>query len=261
MTLIVIMHSRSATINLSGGQDIDVTADVEGEIKYLDFYSYTNTVLEDNPQGYTLIEEDDGSLLYTALEEDFGASEDNNSLQLSTSLFPFNDHIMPIEILASEPIDITKFEILVNDVVTTSIGYDSPGGLYSNGKLKNKIYYVKLGPLSGGNYSNTVNITISTEGWPEGQSIRIHPLFVYDYMRNSSDSDYKGFFCKETTLIGKINELDINNDFNYIYQPPENTKITNPLSPSSYFNNNHFCNKFTISQISKIDIQTLNVRS
>ena len=167
---------------------------------------------------------------------------------------------MPIEILASEPIDITKFEILVDNNVATPIGYDKPGDLYLGGKLKNKIYYVKLN-LSGGNYSNTIEIKISTEGWPEGQSIRIHPLFVYDYMRNSTDSDYKGFFCVEETLIKKICELDINNDFNYIYQPPEDTKITNPLSPSSYFNNNHFCNKFTISQISKIDIQTLNVRS
>ena len=246
----------SATINLSGGQNIDVTAKVEGEIKYLDFYSYTNTALKDNPQGYTLIEEDDGSLLYTADKEDFG----NNSLQLSTSLFPFNDHIMPIEILASEPIDITKFEILVDGNVATPIGYDKPEDLYLGGKLKNKIYYVKLN-LSRGNYSNTIEIKVSTLGWPKGQSIRIYPLFVYDYMRNSTDSDYKGFSCVEETLIKKISKLDINNDFNYIYQPPADTKITNPLSPSSYFNNNHFCNKFTISQISKIDIQTLNVRS
>ena len=144
--------------------------------------------------------------------------------------------------------------------MATPIGYDSPEDLYSSGKLKNKIYYIKLN-LSGGNYSNSVDITISTKDWPKGQSIRIHPLFVYDYMRNSSDSDYKGFFCDEDTLIEKIDAFDINKDFNYIYQPSEDTKITNPLSPSSYFNSNHFCNKFTISQISKIGIQTLNVRS
>ena len=57
---------------------------------------------------------------------------------------------------------------------------------------------------------------------------------------------------KVKDLQGKSHTL---NAFDYSYEVPEDDQILNPLDPISFYNENHICNKFLLSQIESIDIR------
>lgn len=53
-------------------------------------------------------------------------------------------------------------------------------------------------------------------------------------------------------LLERIQELNIDNNFNFAYEVPESDLIANPLDSKAFFNPNHIYNKYTIPQIANI---------
>lgn len=108
--------------------------------------------------------------------------------------------------------------------------------------------------------------------WSEGQdfpmlSLEMSELTLYDlgfgYVDQNEKQDYYGYVDQglsgtykitEQDLLDKIQELDYDSEFNYLYEIPEKKLIKNPLLSSSFFNLNHVYNRFTIAQSKKPEI-------
>jgi hypothetical protein len=67
---------------------------------------------------------------------------------------------------------------------------------------------------------------------------------TFRYVKNPLLSD--DLFCE---VKEKIRRLDDEGLYNYAFKPSSNDLIKDPLVPSSYFENNHPFNKFTIAQL------------
>ena len=62
------------------------------------------------------------------------------------------------------------------------------------------------------------------------------------------NKDYYDFGDNSNSVYQKMKELDYDNEFNYLYEIPENKMIKNPLKATSFLNVNHVYNKFTICE-------------
>ena len=67
-----------------------------------------------------------------------------------------------------------------------------------------------------------------------------------NYKDLQQDYDIK---VQANNVIGKMKEIDSNNIFNWCYKVQNTDKVLHPTAPSSFWNTNHICNKYTIPMI------------
>ena len=67
-----------------------------------------------------------------------------------------------------------------------------------------------------------------------------------NYKDLQQDYDIK---AQANNVIGKMKEIDSNNIFNWCYKVQNTDKVLHPTAPSSFWNTNHICNKYTIPMI------------
>ena len=73
-------------------------------------------------------------------------------------------------------------------------------------------------------------------------SLVLSTLMMYEYNDQIPSSVDNG------SLYDKIDKLDYDHEFNYLYEIPEKKMIKNPLKAESFLNVNHVYNKFTICE-------------
>lgn len=78
----------------------------------------------------------------------------------------------------------------------------------------------------------------------------ISSLVISDMMKYT----YNDQIQADQGLLQKIESLDYDNEFNYLYDIPEKNMIVNPLVAESFFNKNHVYNPFTIAEAKKPEI-------
>lgn len=98
-------------------------------------------------------------------------------------------------------------------------------------------YFFKL-PTSSG----TLAVTLGNLIRSDIKIITLNKLYCYDKPEAISPSD----FVRYEELIP---QFDIDNQFQYVYDIPENVLIEDPLDPYSFLNPYHIYNKFTICQL------------
>ena len=86
-------------------------------------------------------------------------------------------------------------------------------------------------------------------------------IFPYKYVGEDTKLGAEdGLHIDEATILAEINKWDTSHLFDYTYQPNRDTIIKSPLLAKNYFNKSHFCNAFTIPQVSEFKIKVMNVR-
>jgi hypothetical protein len=85
------------------------------------------------------------------------------------------------------------------------------------------------------------------------------PIYKYDKLTDLVDKTKANMSAVSVVDVeNKLKELDVNNLYNYTYQPEEGNVINNPLSAASFLNDNHIYNKFTICQPRASGIEIIN---
>ena len=89
--------------------------------------------------------------------------------------------------------------------------------------------------------------------------ITLLPIYKYNRLTDLVDSTKANMSAVAVGDIeARLMELDSNNLYNYTYQPASGEAIENPLSATSFLNNNHIYNKFTICQPNNLGIEIIN---
>ena len=126
------------------------------------------------------------------------------------------------------------------------------------------INYVNSYSLNESNDSiiNFVEDSLSLKALSElinNKYITLLPIYKYDKLTDLVDKTKANMSAVAVSDIeARLMELDSNNLYNYTYQPASGEAIENPLSASSFLNNNHIYNKFTICQPSNLGIEIIN---
>lgn len=107
-----------------------------------------------------------------------------------------------------------------------------------------------IAPLSSSNtklyyYLDTdaTSVSVIYKNATTNTTITISPMYSCVKNENINDSAYG-------KITKKMQELDQDNQFNYMYTVPTESRIDNPLLGSSFMNVNHPYNQFTICQLS-----------
>jgi hypothetical protein len=163
--------------------------------------------------------------------------------------------ILPIEFMKDYE-NIKSFNIVsVGDngtTITSNHFIHNTDAVVNGNKIRAGIYYYKV-------TEDTKQILIQCGKYDEQKvSFYLNPLFTFNYEDKLIDNDKS---VPQSLLEQRISLYNVDNKFNYTYEPLEDVIIYNPLDPKTYFNSSHFCNKFTIPQISEIKIKTMNKRS
>ena len=77
--------------------------------------------------------------------------------------------------------------------------------------------------------------------------LALSPLIKYTEA-SGYNKDYYNFGEDSGNIYEEMKRLDYDNEFNYLYEIPENKMIKNPLKATSFLNVNHVYNKFTICE-------------
>lgn len=244
----------SSTIELAGGQNIDTSATINGKTTYLNLLKYKLNSLntDDDSKGYTVVEKGDQFIVNVTKN----ISENGTFFNIDNLNIDNKKHILPITFNADTKC--AKFVLSLGDGVPLRPLGITDYDLVVDDEIKAGTYYFNL-DMDGYNELE-INVALKEDLDDSEVSFTLEPLFTYEYMKNKEDIDYKGFNIPEGLLLEKIESLNVDNTFNYTYQALDNG-IKNPLSPKSFFDSQHICNAFTIPQINKITIKTMNKRS
>lgn len=131
-----------------------------------------------------------------------------------------------------------KIEDVAGDyyVVTQDTSYDGGKVYYKEPEL-----YVSLSDVK-----SYLNFTIDDDSAPATYSI----LDIFKYENNPALGN--GF----NDIREKIKQLDVDEEFNYMFTPTANDLIENPLDPKSFWNSNHVYNNFIIPQLNFDNLST-----
>lgn len=121
---------------------------------------------------------------------------------------------------------------------------------------RNTYYYLKL-PL--GSELDTTQCIYSALGDNSSGDYSEIPEYLYIYEPYFVDYNLSSL-VSEKDLLDKISLLDIDKEFDYAYKPDSSISLDNPLLGKRYFRSNHIFNKFTIPQLSNINLTTMNKR-
>ena len=204
----------------------------DGDFEFLDLYKYKK-VVSFNPQIH-ISSDGEIDLLF----------KQPNELTITLPFhLPNGEYILPIE-LGSEELDRSE------NTLTVTLNSEQLHSIYSDEETnfnKKQRYFV---------YMNLQNDGISNLTFTIGSNITkdvplvLRNLYKYNYQEGLSE-----FQCSKYVKL--LHEWDVDNLYNYTYKVNEDEEISNPLEGKSFFLNNHIFNKFTIPQISSMDINIL----
>lgn len=238
----------NVNMNISGGHNVDVTRlNSDGETKFLTVTYYDKLPLTDSRIIYST--DNNGDYLVELPKSDPTLELGNTTDRLGIS----NNTILQLE-MSEIPSSLSGFTVKTTTATGDEIEKDS-----LNGEINGPgVYYYPLSECVG----ITFTATFSSNATDEDKLLfTLKPLFKY-----YSDSDITDEIEEDPRKVPQlilenyISTLDVNHNFYYTNFPKEDTKIPNPLNPKSYFNVNHKYNKFTIPQVSTVNIKVLNKR-
>jgi hypothetical protein len=139
---------------------------------------------------------------------------------------------------------------------------NSSGEIVTDHTIDTKVYYYDFYDDDWGDNTTITSIKFEAlfeEGGTETFSIIVRPLVKYDVTMPDDNLEIDKS-VDVAPMLEKIRSLDKEGKFYYTYTPSDDIVIYDPLSPNSYFNDNHKYNKFTIPQIGNMSIKVMNKR-
>ena len=253
----------NVSMNLPGGNSVDVTRiNADNETMYLNIIAYKlNPIealegVEKIEGGHKLTFDERLNQPLTSKYITFGDADNLLGIPQNT--------LLPIEF--NEGFEVNSFNVYITTDSDNTYRPINPvnGPVVVNGSINKKIYYYEIlhndSPDKNPHICTSIRFMVdygnATNYTPITATIK--PLIKYNLTLEDTLEDDK----KVTVglIKSKLNDLDIDGNYNYTYEPKEDNVIYNPLTAKNYFNTNHKYNKFTIPQISKTTIKVMNKR-
>ena len=221
----------SLPISTIGGENINLTwIDNNGEIQYVDFYSYQlqdpSSTDPQNPITYkklsdgtyeVALSDEGGTIAFSGL----GLEQANYILSISQPNSGVSGIIVSVGGTPLSPI---------NNRTVTDVGY---------------FYYNVMSAIS------SISVSISGSNL-QGKTIYIKPLYRYTLPTIAT--------ANSNNILNALIALDIDKNFDYTYVVDDSIRIDNPLLAESFFNVNHIYNKNTIAKIGDMSWNITNIK-
>lgn len=219
------------TMSYVGAQNISTKIlTVDGSYVYPEIYWYKPGELEQDSQP--------SSFDMTTNEVILQGSSSNTSYELTFQL-PEGNYIMPVRAACVAGIEITDSSSNPLSIFNTSEDTSNLNHV--------KLYFVNL-VISDATTPYILNVTLT--GSNVTTSVGFLPLFQYVDTYDTS---------LVSAVLERISELDTGNLFDYTYDVDDTLNIINPLSASSFLNNQHIYNKYTICQLNTTSLKNIKV--
>jgi hypothetical protein len=164
-------------------------------------------------------------------------------------------YLLPIQINILS--DLEKAKIEISGATIYSDYRDNEGNRISS--KKGNIY-----KINDKNLSLTFTDTTSADTVQIGKIIKVKTDSNGNLIYNSDEINYKDLnqdynvSQRISNILSKMRDVDINNEFNWIYKVLEEDKVLQPTSPAAFWNPNHIGNLYTISKLD-IDNSSLTI--
>jgi hypothetical protein len=103
------------------------------------------------------------------------------------------------------------------------------------------------------NNQQTTDGTKTTDNNLNNFIITLYPILTCSYAFDKN-------LINEGILLENIHHWDVEDIFDYTYQPNKNIQIDNPLLGNSYFNENNMYNRYAIPYIKNINTKVVNIK-
>lgn len=228
----------SVSINKVGGTNIDISyLSLNGDTMSPKLYAYTlNDYFKENAENNTQVIDN--------------ITQNTVEVLLTSQAVEFNN--LPVlngikRLLVIKNVSPDKPMIVKGTTGTSWSSLNCLNATNSDTGLGYGTYYFNLEDNKMNNITS-IQISGSGSGFKDTDKVVIYPLYFYSEFKFSDDGKTRSerYGISTTDLETKIKSLNIRNNFNYIYEIPEEDFIEDPLKPISYFNDNHICNEFTL---------------
>lgn len=234
-------------VSLSGGQNIDAKVlNEEGEFEYsLELYTYTQSQASawtPSSATYDFTRNDAGLIVLTGENASYTLPYSFGSSVLDYD----KSYVIPVYILSSSDslkVDFTatggghvyKFEPNASSTTSATSLTGKDG----------KTYILRVTDGTG--------LSIALANQTSSDRVYIGNITKLDGYNND---EFMPVGFTASTLLSKISEIDISNEFYYPYSVSDADKVLLPLESSSFWNSNHIYNAYTLP---RIDFSKFNV--
>lgn len=222
--------NTSATVSKVGGENIDVSyVDLFGNRQKIAImiYEYNDKLHKKDSN----ISVDTSGNIYLNMNQGV-------TLETQLNIDREYNYILPI----SNVSDSGSYKINISNATPAYTDADNKAYLYDIDGQESFEYGTQYFAFKSNSTDNQIlSISIDTED--KNARLVIHPLLKYKDVES-----FQEFGLTTVDIVAKMRELDVNNEFKYNYTVPNDVKIENPLLAKEFLDNNHICNKFTISK-------------